>query len=338
MAAEKRQPWMKWYPADWRADPALRMCSFAAQGLWIAMLGVMHEAEPYGHLLVNGRAPTARQLSGLLGGTEKEIAGLLQELDEAGVFSRDDEGVIYSRRMVRDKAKADADRENGKRGGNPKLSTTDKPPNKPEGKPRKETGGLTEGDKAQRPEARGQMPEEESTATAEHVAARPEPPAGPDRDAIAVVALADQEFQAAFRETARAWPAPLDKAIARQWLDAGATPDLIRSVVAAQSAKLRAKGRACPVSLKFLDRDVREAIFAAKPAETSPATPRPSQREAWERHGNRAYWEDTIQGYVARPDRGWPAGIGAPPDEAGYIGPPDLAMTTAEMAERRKLA
>ncbi|MCF4166352.1 hypothetical protein L2U69_11910 [Zavarzinia compransoris] len=164
--SSKRTPWLKWYPSDWRADPALRMCSFAAQGLWVAVLGVMHEAEPYGHLLVNGRAPTTRQLTGLLGGAEREIAALLQELEEAGVFSRDDEGVIYSRRMVRDKAKADADRENGKRGGNPKLSHSGKASDRASGKPRGKTNGKTVGvnppsnpmvdkeDKAHIPEAR----------------------------------------------------------------------------------------------------------------------------------------------------------------------------------------
>ena len=37
------RPWMKWYPADWRSDPGLRMCSFAARGLWADLLALMHE-------------------------------------------------------------------------------------------------------------------------------------------------------------------------------------------------------------------------------------------------------------------------------------------------------
>jgi len=47
-------PWMKFYPADWRSDPMLRLCSLAARGLWAEMICLMHEAEPYGSLLVNG--------------------------------------------------------------------------------------------------------------------------------------------------------------------------------------------------------------------------------------------------------------------------------------------
>jgi hypothetical protein len=45
---------MKFYPSDWRSDPMLRLCSLAARGLWMEMMCLMHEAEPYGSLLVNG--------------------------------------------------------------------------------------------------------------------------------------------------------------------------------------------------------------------------------------------------------------------------------------------
>lgn len=96
------RPWMKWYWSDWRSDPGLRMCGFAARGLWADLLGLMHEGQPYGHLIVNGRAPTPRQIAALLGGGIKEVTSLMDELEAAGVFSRDDNGVIYSRRMVRD--------------------------------------------------------------------------------------------------------------------------------------------------------------------------------------------------------------------------------------------
>ena len=51
--------WFKFYPSDWRADPALRMCSIAARGLWMEMLCVMHEATPRGSLLINGKRVAA---------------------------------------------------------------------------------------------------------------------------------------------------------------------------------------------------------------------------------------------------------------------------------------
>ena len=129
-------PWMKFYPTDWRADPSLRMCSLAARGLWMEMLCIMHEASPYGTLRVNGRPVTDRQLSSLAGG---DVEGLLAELEDAGVFSREEDGTIFSRRMQRDAEKAAKDKANGKGGGNPSLKRGVNPP-----------------DKAQKPEARSQ--------------------------------------------------------------------------------------------------------------------------------------------------------------------------------------
>lgn len=141
-------PWMKFYPADWRADPALRMCSLAARGLWMEMLAIMHEATPRGDLLVNGRPVTPAQLASLSGCPVVEIDEALSELGNAGVFSVRRNGVIYSRRMERDEIKSRKNRANGKMGGNPSL-----------GKQREKTGSDNPPDKAQKPEARSQIPE-----------------------------------------------------------------------------------------------------------------------------------------------------------------------------------
>lgn len=111
----ERYRWLKFWPADWRNDAALRMCSLAARGLWIECIGLMHDAEPYGHLLVNGRVPSMRQLAVLVGCTEREAKTLMDELHEAGVFSVSDDGTPYSRRMVRDDAKAEVGRESAER-------------------------------------------------------------------------------------------------------------------------------------------------------------------------------------------------------------------------------
>jgi hypothetical protein len=115
------KPWMKWYPTDWRADPALRMCSLAARGLWIELIGYMHEAVPYGHLLIGNKVPTTAQLASLVGSDVESVAAALAELEDVGVCSRDRHGRIFSRRMVRDHDKAAVDRANGKLGGNPQL-------------------------------------------------------------------------------------------------------------------------------------------------------------------------------------------------------------------------
>lgn len=133
-------PWMKFYPSDWRADPALRSCTISARGLWVEMLCIMHEASPYGSLLINGARVDKKRLSALAGITERECTVLLMELEGFGVFSRDDDGSIYSRRMRRDAEKAAEDKANGRKGGNPKVKSGVNPQVKGE-------------DKAQKPEA-----------------------------------------------------------------------------------------------------------------------------------------------------------------------------------------
>ncbi|WP_429041404.1 hypothetical protein [Bradyrhizobium elkanii] len=146
MAEAQKKPWFKFYPQDWRGDAKLRMCSIAARGLWAEMLCVMHEADPYGHLIIGGKPVSTKQMASLAGIPLAECTKLMVELEMAGVYSRSADGkTIHSRRMVRDKAKADLDRKNGKGGGNPKLKDQDNggvnPPDKGE-------------DKAQIPEAR----------------------------------------------------------------------------------------------------------------------------------------------------------------------------------------
>lgn len=114
-------PWLKFYPQDWRADEKLRNCSLAARGLWVEMLALMHRSKSYGYLLVNGKPATDAQLAVQVGSLPDEVSELIGQLESEGVFSRDRRGWIYSRRMVRDARKARDSRENGKKGGNPNL-------------------------------------------------------------------------------------------------------------------------------------------------------------------------------------------------------------------------
>lgn len=96
------QPWMKFYPRDWRGDQALRVVSLAARGLWMEMLCIMHEASPYGHLLVAAHPVKDDALARLVGTSVEEVQALLVELGAAGVFRRTRGGVIYSKRMIDD--------------------------------------------------------------------------------------------------------------------------------------------------------------------------------------------------------------------------------------------
>ena len=75
------------------------------------LLCIAHDGYPYGHVTINRKGATPRQIGTITAIGEKEAAKLLAELEDAGVFSRTSDGTIYSRRMVRDAAAAEAGRE-----------------------------------------------------------------------------------------------------------------------------------------------------------------------------------------------------------------------------------
>ena len=115
------KPWLKFYPADWRADPRLRMCTLAARGLWIDLISYMHEGQPYGHLTIDGVQPALNDIAALVARPVTDVRKALAELEAKQVFSRAESGAIYSRRMVRDNEKAIANVINGYEGGNPNV-------------------------------------------------------------------------------------------------------------------------------------------------------------------------------------------------------------------------
>jgi hypothetical protein len=149
-------PFGKFFWSDYASDPALKMCSFAAQGLWMRMLCIAAESDPAGYVAVNGRGLDAAMIARVSGGSLEEVDGLLSELEINGVFSRDRRGWIYSRRMIRDAKKARNARENGKKGGNPNLSKERENPPSDNGE-----------DKPHIPEARNQKQEEKKNGGAE---------------------------------------------------------------------------------------------------------------------------------------------------------------------------
>ncbi|WP_257757888.1 hypothetical protein [Burkholderia glumae] len=117
-----KRPSFQFYPGDWMNDAALRMVSVGARGLWIDMMCIMHQGSEYGYLKVNGKVILASNLARMTGSTLEETEGFLGELEAAGVFSRDDEDCIFSRRMIRDEKVRQARAAGGSKGGNPALT------------------------------------------------------------------------------------------------------------------------------------------------------------------------------------------------------------------------
>jgi hypothetical protein len=117
-------PSFQFYPGDWMKDPAVRSLTPQARGVWMDLLCLMFESPRRGHLeYKNGKPMSVEQLSRILGIAPEPLQAILTELEEAVVFSRTEQGTIYSRRMVRDEAYRKCRAEAGKLGGNPVLRT-----------------------------------------------------------------------------------------------------------------------------------------------------------------------------------------------------------------------
>jgi hypothetical protein len=94
----------------------------AEKGIWIDLLCHMMQAEPYGHLAVNGKPMEDDDAARLCGTDKGTYKGCLKRLEDLGVSSRTEAGVLFSRRLVRDHEAYQQAAENGRKGGgNPSL-------------------------------------------------------------------------------------------------------------------------------------------------------------------------------------------------------------------------
>lgn len=112
----RKLPFLKFFASDWRSDPKLRACGLAARGLWIEMIGLMHEANPRGYLRINGHPPNEVELARQVGAVPREVRAALAELRKNDVLSVTADGILYSRRMLRDARRGIANGKNGQKG------------------------------------------------------------------------------------------------------------------------------------------------------------------------------------------------------------------------------
>lgn len=101
-SSHAKAPAFSFYPGDWRRDVALQSCSLEARGLWAELLWLMHDGVPYGHLATLAGAIADDRVAAMIGVPPAQYRRLLAELEAAGVPSRTESGVLFSRRMVRD--------------------------------------------------------------------------------------------------------------------------------------------------------------------------------------------------------------------------------------------
>lgn len=104
--------------ADYADDQELKVCSLAAQGLWMRMLCIAARATPKGYVVINGKTPTPDILARAVGATDvAEVGRLVDELTASGVCSKDGEQRLYNRRMVREATHRARAAKNGAIGG-----------------------------------------------------------------------------------------------------------------------------------------------------------------------------------------------------------------------------
>ena len=116
-------PAIQFYLGDWMKDPAVRASSLAARGLWIELIFAMHDSPRRGFLELKSDKPLSNeQIARKVGASVKDCKVLLEELDDLGVYSVTENGVIFNRRMVRDEAKRGKLSEAGKRGGRMRVA------------------------------------------------------------------------------------------------------------------------------------------------------------------------------------------------------------------------
>jgi hypothetical protein len=176
--------WSKLWWGDWENDPALRLCSLAAQGLWMRLLCLAASSRVYGQVLVAGKPPTVADIARIVGGRPDQVRRLLDELEAHQVFARvplDSQvtvkspslvspdpvqnSIIVSRRMVADYAEHMTKKNAGKQGGNPILKADHDP---------RPNGGMDK--HADKQVLKAEAEEESSTTLTKHSDHPPVPP------------------------------------------------------------------------------------------------------------------------------------------------------------------
>jgi hypothetical protein len=112
---------MQFYPADWRKDPNVQSLGYFERGVWFEILCLMFESEQRGKLILNGKAMPDEALARLLGLDKQRLTSILTVLLDYGVASRDEQGALMNRRMVKDEELRQVRAACGSMGGNPAL-------------------------------------------------------------------------------------------------------------------------------------------------------------------------------------------------------------------------
>lgn len=239
--------WTKFYWSDWMSDAQLRRCSPAARALWMDMLCIAAQHDPVGFVAVRGQPLQPDEIARMTGFSAAEVTDLLAQLERNGVYSRDRQRRIYSRRMVRDAQRSQEGRKSASKRWSQDTEKKEKksPPNR----------GATGGPKTHIPEAISQSRDNPDSAALDGCARSPAVKSPEVQIRSEIMAIIGDEMP------------PGDMNRAAMWLAQGYPPDLIRAVVV---ERIRAGKR--PSSLAWFDKSLAEAaaVKAPKLAKSGP--------------------------------------------------------------------
>jgi hypothetical protein len=110
-------PYWPFYAGDFLRDQVLQDCSKASHSVWLHMMCLMHDSTQRGALVdVQGRPWSNEKIAEKIPGSLLENLALFHELMDAKIFSRDENGAVISRRMVRQRQLSEKRAASGKKG------------------------------------------------------------------------------------------------------------------------------------------------------------------------------------------------------------------------------
>lgn len=86
-----KRPAFQFYPADWRNNAKLRRCSWEARGVWLEVMGLMHDSDSYGVLHWS-----LKEIAQALGAPIKALKELVEKGVMYGVEKGTSEPMIYT--------------------------------------------------------------------------------------------------------------------------------------------------------------------------------------------------------------------------------------------------
>jgi hypothetical protein len=247
-------PHTRFFWKDWEYDPALRLCSLAAQGLWMRLLCIAARANPVGYLVIDGRPCTDDDIARLAGEPVDTVRALLDELERNCVFSRTRKGIIYNRRMTRDAKRSAANRENGQKGGavtaekqkdffRSSRRHTERPPKQTTERPPKASYSPTSPDSP--------------------ITTQSPPPSSPSAQRV-VVGFVETRKKLYPNEDGSRLDVVALSAEAQDYLDSGASEQLCSDVIDRTMQQFAKQGRPAPRTLRFCHCSIRDAVAVAR--------------------------------------------------------------------------